>query len=39
LTGPRRRIIPGIGQLADGIALAGAEDRHRNVRIGAEEPR
>ena len=39
VTRPRRRIIPSIGQLADGIALVGAQDRHRKAGVGAEEPR
>jgi hypothetical protein len=34
---PDRRIIPGIGRLADGTGLAGAQDRHRNAPIGVQE--
>jgi hypothetical protein len=33
----RHRIIPCIGQLADGTGLAMAQDRHRNEPIGAQE--
>jgi hypothetical protein len=31
------RIIPRIGQLADGTALAGVQDRHCNIPTGAQE--